>query len=326
MLLLMAASVASRSTAEEPCEPPESSANGPLDARQSSREAIRGVALCEKQSVLQDAQAAEAKGDYRAAQELYASYLQAHPGDPAVMRKLAHAVFFQGKAQEAYDELKKAYSIGPRKRERPDFELAKLYAEIGDIRQAEVWMDFAIKNGADETLARLMLARLALGSGEVDWALQQADWLAKKDQGSREAKLLRADELPACVRQARWAVEHWSPEIALRQAEKILALRPTSVDARVVQGQVALYLKDYKTAQRCFEIAASQSAEDRAVRNGLALALCEQDDKPARAKALPLSKANFEKYPKDVEATITHARRPLPAWPPRRGRQGGRWY
>jgi hypothetical protein len=58
-----------------------------------------GVAYCEKPSVLQAAQAAEAKGDYSAAQRLYGSYLEVHPGETATMRKLAHAMFFQGKAK-----------------------------------------------------------------------------------------------------------------------------------------------------------------------------------------------------------------------------------
>ena len=41
----------------------------------------------------------------------------------------------------------------------------------------------------------------------------------------------RRDELLARIMLARWAVKHWVPETALRQAEQVLAIQPTSSDA-----------------------------------------------------------------------------------------------
>ena len=70
-----------------------------------------GVARCEQPSSFQDAQAAESKGDYRGAERLYEGYLKAHPDDAGALRKLAHAIFFQKNAKDAYEKLKEADKI-----------------------------------------------------------------------------------------------------------------------------------------------------------------------------------------------------------------------
>jgi lipopolysaccharide biosynthesis regulator YciM len=180
------------------------------------------------------------------------------------MRELARAVFFQKKASDAFNALRKAYQIDPRKSQLPELALAALYAEFGDTHNAEVWIKIAIARGADELPARLLLAR---------WAVGNADW-----------------------------------DGALRNAERALAIEPKSLEANVIRGQIALHSKEYKTAQRYFECAEKVSPEDCAARCGLALALCEQDEEATKARALTFSKANFEKYPKSVDAAVTHGR------------------
>ena len=69
-----------------------------------------------------------------------------------------------------------------------------------------------------------------------------------------------------------------------------------------------MFSKEYKTAQRFFDYAKMLSPEDLALRNGLALALCEQDEAATKAKALTVSEANVRQYPNNAAAAITHAR------------------
>jgi tetratricopeptide (TPR) repeat protein len=225
----------------------------------------RNIALCEEPKALREAEATAARGDLVAARRLLEQYLKEHPHDAGAMRQLAYARFFRwGEANDAYELLKEAYRIDPQDRELPELALARLYAGFGDLGTAEVWASSAIKRGADECSAKLMLARCAL--------------------------------------------KCWQPQVALRQAEQVLKLDPRSLDAKVVQAQVALSSKDYKNAQRLFALAVLQAPENFAARDGMALALCEQGDEASRKQALPFAEANFKHHPKDLEAAITYGR------------------
>ena len=222
-------------------------------------------AFCETPNALQEANALAAEHDLGAAQQVLGEYLKEHPDDPRALRQLADAKFnWKGESKEAYELLQKAYRIDPQASQLPELELARLYGKVGDYREAELWADYAVKNGADERSAVLALAESGL--------------------------------------------ERWNRKVTFQQTERLQKLDPASIDALVIRGQFELRSADYKAAQEYFVMAVARAPGDFRVRNGIALALCEQDDDSIKMHALRYSEANFKKHPGVAQAAITQGR------------------
>ena len=93
-------------------------------------------------------------------------------------------------------------------------------------------------------------------------------------------------------------------EDAATQAAAALQIDPTSFPAKILRGVVALFQKDFTTAERYFELASLQSPRSFPAANDLALALIEQDDKSKQLRALEYAENNVRKYPRDSRSRV----------------------
>jgi tetratricopeptide (TPR) repeat protein len=116
----------------------------------------------------------------------------------------------------------------------------------------------------------------------------------------------RPKELQTRVLAAQWAWETLRFGDAKKQADAAVKLDPQSVDAQFFRGLVALFQKDYSTAEEYFQNAHLLSPKDFRVSNGLALALVEQKGEEKKQRALEYAEANARQYSKSSEALSTY--------------------
>ena len=107
---------------------------------------------------------------------------------------------------------------------------------------------------------------------------------------------------------AQWAWETGQLDEAKQQADAALRLDPKYFEAKNFRGVIAMFQKDYRTAEAYFESALQQAPKDLKFNasNNLALALAEQDDESKKQRALGLADDNVQKYPRHGEARSTY--------------------
>jgi tetratricopeptide (TPR) repeat protein len=105
---------------------------------------------------------------------------------------------------------------------------------------------------------------------------------------------------------ARWAFDTNQLQDAKTQVAEALKLDPKSVDALVLSGTIAMFLKDYPAAERFFETAHIQSPRNFAASNNLALVLAEQDDEAKRKRAMEFAQSNVQANPRSAMAASTY--------------------
>ncbi len=105
---------------------------------------------------------------------------------------------------------------------------------------------------------------------------------------------------------AQWYLETNQLDKATEEATAATKLDPKSLEAKLFCGVVALFKKDYKSAETYFEQAHLQSPGNFAASNNLALALIEQDDENKRRRALEYATANARQNPRSTEALSTY--------------------
>jgi tetratricopeptide (TPR) repeat protein len=107
---------------------------------------------------------------------------------------------------------------------------------------------------------------------------------------------------------ADWAFQAGEFDQARAQVDIALTLDPNESDAKVLAGNVAIYQKDYPTAEKYFKQALVERPGNFAASNNLALALCEQNDKAKQEQALQYAQINVRLYPKEIEPLSTLGR------------------
>ena len=118
-----------------------------------------------------------------------------------------------------------------------------------------------------------------------------------------------AKDLKTRLVAGHWALQSGRLEDAQTQAAAALQIDPTSLSAKILRGVVAIFQKDYTTAERYFELARLQSPKNFSAGNDLALALVEQDDKTKQHRALEYAESNLRLYqrtPQAAEAASTY--------------------
>jgi tetratricopeptide (TPR) repeat protein len=226
----------------------------------------------------------EAREKWKDAQTKLESLLEFCARDAMAMQRLARALFQQAKAAEALKWLRKSKEAGGQDILTPEATLARFYEQYGDHMNAVIWMNKALEKAPEDLATRLVAAQWALETGRPDEAEKHA---------FKAVQL--ADDEP----------RHVTEKEAPRVEAQLLS-------AKILYGLVALYKKDFKTAEKFFEDAHLQSPGNFAASNNLALALCEQKDertgKPDQAKlnrALELANANYQANPRSPEAAST---------------------
>ncbi len=104
----------------------------------------------------------------------------------------------------------------------------------------------------------------------------------------------------------RWNLETNQLEDAEREAAAATKLDSKSLDANLFRGVVALFRKDYETAENYFQRAHLQSPGNFAASNNLALALIEQDNDEKRRRAFEYAVTNVRQNPRATEALSTY--------------------
>jgi tetratricopeptide (TPR) repeat protein len=222
----------------------------------------------------------EAREKWKDAQTKLESLLEFCARDATAMQRLARVLFQQGKAAEALKWLRKSKEAGGQDILTPEATLARFYEQYPDHMDAAIWMHKALEKAPEDMATQLAAGQWCLETGQLD-----------------EAE------------------KHAVKGLQLATAERGPAAEARLVNAKILCGLVALFKKDFKTAEKFFDDAHFQSPGNLAASNNLALALCEQKDersgKPDPAKlnrALELANANYQANPRKPEAASTLGR------------------
>ena len=222
---------------------------------------------------------AESRQDWKTTESLLRDLLKSAPEDLAAYQRLARALFWQTKANDSYDILKKAKEIDRKNAAKngtrevfltPEAIMAQYYDQFEGSKSAnpEKWLKAALKKAPDDLPTRQVVAVWALEKGKIDFAKEQAD--------------------------AALRIEASDPK---KYAGSNLG--------RVLGGLVALWQKDWPEAEHNFEKIILQSPSDFVARNNIALALVEQDDPAKRQRALSYAEANYRDNKNNPEALAT---------------------
>jgi len=119
--------------------------------------------------------------------------LEGQPKDVKLRARLAQALFFQDKADDAYAELKKAAAVNdPTMLDTPAVIMAKLWTAKGDYPKARQWLNTAAKEGANNVRVKLAYADWLLQQNNIDEANLHVQEAVKLDPKNTEVMRLQA--------------------------------------------------------------------------------------------------------------------------------------
>ncbi|MCR4412212.1 MAG: tetratricopeptide repeat protein [Thermoguttaceae bacterium] len=163
------------------------------------------------------------------------------------------------------------------------------------LDEAKKRLQEAAKAGDDVLSAEANLARFYQEAGDTATAAQYMLEAIKANPTDFRTRLVAAE----------WSLEIGKFDQAETQAQAAIKLSPDSIEAKLVRGTVALFRKDYKTAQDMFEQAHLQAPGNFSATNNLALALVEQDEESKKRMALDYAQINARVGPDRPEANAT---------------------
>ena len=161
----------------------------------------------------------------------------------------------------------------------------------------------------DESLRRLREAaeadkNLVRGEAAIAGLYQEEGDITTASKWMVEA--IKADPKDARTRlaAATWSLDIGELEQASQQADGAIAIAPDSlqVQARMVRGTVALFGKDYATAEKFFQDAHLRAPANLAAMKDLALALCAQKDPVKKGIGFEYAQIQAQLLPRDPEA------------------------
>lgn len=121
----------------------------------------------------------------------------------------------------------------------------------------------------------------------------------------REALSANPRDLQTHLAAARWGLETLQLDFALEQVDAAIEIDAAATEARLLRGTIALFSKDYATAEKELEWVLLRSPSNFAASNNLAVALCEQDDADKRRRALEYAQANWRQHRNQAAAAAT---------------------
>lgn len=229
------------------------------------------------------AQVAEIREDWKEAEARLRDLLKLAPKDLLTHRRLAQTLFWQTKAIEAYEILKKGKQIDHESSEKnhareifltPEAILAQYYYAFegpkASTGAAETWFKYALRKAPDDLPTRQAVA---------DWAFDQGD-IPKAKLQAEAALRIEADDA--------------------RRFLKDRIYRHSSVGS-LLRGRVALWEKDWPAAEFYFEKVVLECPMEVTARNGLALALAEQDYPAKKQRALDYAEVTCRNITKSSE-------------------------
>ncbi len=214
---------------------------------------------------------ASARQNWGEAQKEFRAWLALNPTSAQAMGQLAVVLFRATETTEAKDQLKAAYEATLEQMKeagRENVDLVHWGAQMGQFYQ----------RAADDEQAKIWM----------DYAIKAAP-----------------DSLQTWLTAAQWSLSTGQLDEAETQTARAMELDSSSLRAKVLRGVVALFKKDFSSAEMYFESAHLQAPAEFAASNNLALALCEQDDPEKIRRALAYAQTNAQANPKSPEAAST---------------------
>lgn len=210
--------------------------------------------------------------------------------------------------------------------------LALLAKNAKDWSAVQTHSDLLLKVRPNDATALQLLARVLFEQKKLPEAIEKlkaakmadeklaapeayiAEWY--EENGDREnAKKQMAVALKANLKDfstrkeaAKWAFNIKEFRDAREQAEIAVKLKSEDLEARMLAGNVAIFQKDYPSAEKYFKEILAEAPGNFGAINNLALALCEQDNTAKQELALQYAQLNAKMYPRDTEALSTLGR------------------
>ena len=241
----------------------------------------------EQQALSGIAVTAEACQDWSKAETCLRDLLKLAPEDLPVHERLAHSLFLQGKAKDAYEILTAAEKIDRETARKngtqevlliPEAVIAQYYyyenTDFNRHQADEKWFMAALKKAPNDLPTRQAVAIWALGNGKIQVFKEQADQALRIEADDAKRK-------PADRKYSGSTVGH------------------------SLRGLVALWEKDWATAELHFQKAVDDSPNDFVARNNIALALVEQDDPAKKRRALAYAWANYREEKNSADTLWT---------------------
>jgi tetratricopeptide (TPR) repeat protein len=212
------------------------------------------------------AETCRAWGDFAGTQKYLEAWLRIDEKNTMALEKLGVCLLEQNKEQEALEQLVKAVKIDE---EKP--------AEVnGKPRQKLM--------SPEGTLAAFYAGKNKQKEAEK--------WMTA-------AVNARPKDLATRVLATRWALGNNNLADAKKNADLALRCEPEqSLDALILRGAIALFEKDYASAEKYFQAALLQSPKLFAASNNLALALVEQNSDEKKRRALEYAEDNARQHQK----------------------------
>lgn len=183
-------------------------------------------------------------------------------------------------------------------------EEAEYYTRLGvvcfqmdDMKTALECFTRAIEKGAPLPPPQALAAILLEQKGKTNEAKQYLNAAIKADVNNYEVLMVGAQL------SLKWELI----EEARKLADRAAKIKKDSLDAQALCGLIAAYEKKYEIAQQHYEAILKENPNHFVARNGLALALCEQDDPAQIQKAVAFALQNFQANQQSMDAISTYA-------------------
>lgn len=133
---------------------------------------------------------AASRKDWQTAQANLEAWLKLEPKSAVALQQLGGVLFQLKKSGLALEKLKEAYAADPTIRQ-PATQLALLYHQANDQKNAKIWMDWTQTNSPKDLDTQMVVANWCLQTGDLNRAEKLANGAMQLDQNSQQAKILR---------------------------------------------------------------------------------------------------------------------------------------
>jgi Tfp pilus assembly protein PilF len=261
------------------------------------------------------------------------------PADPEIYVIMSDLALREGRFTEAELALDKATAVlegFTKSARRKQMLIPRVHANLAAVSEwREAWAKAAehlaawLKFDPQSAVAMQRMGRVLFAQGKREEALQQFRAAANVDKtalnpdaimgrlyeqagergkakASMDAAVKAAPaDLKTQLTVSQWALDTGQLAAAQEHADAASKIDPSSLEAKQVRGTVALFQRDYKVAEDCFQAVLIQAPANFAASNNLALALCSQDDESKKRRALEYAQVNVRQYPRQAEAYST---------------------
>lgn len=175
--------------------------------------------------------------------------------------------------------------------------IAYTFFQKKDDESARKWLEHSQQLAGEKGApASAVMAQYYIARGDVEKAKENLA-LAEKSNPKSVYVLSLATNL---------ALIDNNLDLAWTNAQKLLSEQPDNPQILKTYANVAMYRNDYANAEQAFQKATIAAPADVEAQNGLALALCEQQDPEKKKRALQYAVANIQKQNNNREFLVTY--------------------